>query len=86
MQLATKLSHGLKESIAYGYAHQDEAIPYAMRWGRGIDYTLGEKFVKMYVSDLTIDMGEKGVRGLEMLFARAVGKGVVREVPEIVLV
>jgi 1,4-dihydroxy-6-naphthoate synthase len=86
MDLATRLSHGLKESIAYGYAHQDEAIPYAMRWGRGIDYTLGEKFVKMYVSDLTIDMGEKGLRGLEMLFARAAEKGVVREVPEILLV
>ncbi len=86
MDLATRLSHGLKESIAYGYAHQDEAIPYAMRWGRGIDYTLGEKFVKMYVSDLTIDMGEKGLRGLEMLFARATEKGVVREVPEILLV
>lgn len=86
MDLATKLSHGLKESIAYGYAHQDEAIPYAMRWGRGIDYALGEKFVKMYVSDLTIDMGGKGLRGLEMLFARAAEKGVVREVPEIALV
>ena len=86
MDLATRLSHGLKESIAYGYAHQDEAIPYAMRWGRGIDYTLGEKFVKMYVSDLTIDMGEKGLRGLETLFARATEKGVVREVPEILLV
>lgn len=86
MDLATKLSHGLKESIAYGYAHQDEAIPYAMRWGRGIDYALGEKFVKMYVSDLTIDMGEKGLRGLEMLFARAAEKGVVGEIPTIELV
>lgn len=66
--LARKLSQGLKESIAYGYAHQDESIPYAMKWGRGIDYALGEKFVKMYVSELTIDMGEKGKRGLELLF------------------
>jgi len=86
MPLATKLSQGLKESIAYGYAHQDEAIPYAMRWGRGIDYTLGEKFVKMYVSDLTIDMGAKGLQGLELLFARAAEKGVVPGVPEITLV
>jgi len=66
--LARKLSHGLKESIAYGYAHQDESIPYAMKWGRGIDYKLGEKFVKMYVSELTIDMGEKGKSAVELLF------------------
>ena len=66
--LARKLSTGLKESIAYGYKHQEESIPYAMQWGRGIDYALGEKFVKMYVSELTIDMGEKGKRALELLF------------------
>jgi len=66
--LAGKLSEGLKESIAYGYEHQDESIPYAMKWGRGIDYKLGEKFVKMYVSDLTIDMGEGGKRALQLLF------------------
>ena len=66
--LAGKLSEGLKESIAYGYEHQDESISYAMQWGRGIDYKLGEKFVKMYVSDLTIDMGEGGKRALQLLF------------------
>ncbi len=86
MDLAQRLSRGLKESIAYGYAHQDESIPYAMQWGRGIDYTLGEKFVKMYVSELTIDMGEKGLRGLKLLFARAAEKGVVGTVPAIELV
>ena len=66
--LARKLSQGLKESIAYGYEHQSESIPYAMQWGRGIDYKLGEKFVKMYVSELTIDMGEKGRQAMELLY------------------
>ena len=66
--LARKLSGGLKESIAFGYEHQDESIPYAMQWGRGIDRKLGEKFVKMYVSELTIDMGEQGKKALEYLF------------------
>src|SRR5262249_15685992 len=73
--LARKLSAGLKDSIAYGYAHQDESIPYALKWGRGIDRTLGEKFVKMYVSDLTIDMGERGRRALELLFKKGAEKG-----------
>ena len=66
--LARKLSLGLKESIAYGYEHQDESIPYAMKWGRGIDEKLGEQFVKMYVNDLTIDMGVRGKKALELLF------------------
>ncbi|MBI1803374.1 MAG: ABC transporter substrate-binding protein [Ignavibacteriae bacterium] len=84
-ELARKLSRGLKESIAYGYAHQDESIPYAMQWGRGIDYTLGEKFVKMYVTELTIDMGERGKRALELLFKTGSDRKLIPRVPEIQL-
>ncbi len=83
--MARKLSHGLKESIKYGYEHQDEAIPYAMKWGRGIDYKLGEKFVKMYVSELTIDMGEQGKKALELLFSHAFEKKMIAKIPEVVL-
>jgi 1,4-dihydroxy-6-naphthoate synthase len=83
--LAGKLSRGLRESIAYGYAHQDESIPYALRWGRGIDRALGEKFVKMYVSELTIDMGEKGKQALEYLFRSAHERGLIARVPAIAL-
>ncbi len=84
-EMAHKLSVGLKESIRYGYTHQDEAVPYAMKWGRGIDYALGEKFVKMYVSELTIDMGENGRKALELLFKLGHEKGIIPAIPEIVL-
>jgi 1,4-dihydroxy-6-naphthoate synthase len=83
--LARNLSRGLKESIAYGYAHQDESIPYAMQWGRGIDYNLGEKFVKMYVSELTIDMGEKGKKALELLFRKGFERGLIPRLPMVEL-
>ncbi len=83
--LARRLSRGLKESIAYGYSHQDEAIPYAMQWGRGIDRKLGEKFVKMYVSELTIDMGESGKKALEYLYRAAKAKGLIASLPQIEL-
>jgi 1,4-dihydroxy-6-naphthoate synthase len=83
--LARRISAGLRDSIHYGYTHQDESIPYALQWGRGIGRDLGEKFVKMYVSDLTIDMGEKGKRGLERLFNLAYEKKLIPASPEIVL-
>lgn len=85
-ELARTLSSGLRDSIAYGYDHQDESIPYAMQWGRGIDSTLGERFVKMYVSQLTIDMGESGQRALDLLFTKAFQKGLIPMVPIIHLV
>ncbi|PIP08847.1 MAG: ABC transporter substrate-binding protein, partial [Syntrophobacteraceae bacterium CG23_combo_of_CG06-09_8_20_14_all_50_8] len=72
----------LRESIRYGYTHQDEAIPYSLKWGRGIDSRLGEKFVKMYVSDLTVDMGEKGKQALTELFRLGSEKDLLPPMPE----
>ncbi len=86
MAMATRLSVGLKESIDYGYKHQDESIPYALQWGRGIERKLGEKFVKMYVSQLTIDMGESGLNALQYLFDRGHEHGIIRKVTGIQLV
>ena len=83
--LAKRLSSGLKQSIHYGYTHQRESIPYALQWGRGINQQLGEKFVKMYVSELTVDMGEKGKKALNLLFKLGAEKGFIPAVPEIQL-
>jgi 1,4-dihydroxy-6-naphthoate synthase len=83
--LARRLSSGLKQSIHYGYTHQRESIPYALQWGRGINQQLGEKFVKMYVSELTVDMGEKGKKALNLLFKLGAEKGLIPAVPEIQL-
>lgn len=86
IELASRLSRGLRDSIAYGYEHQDESIPYALQWGRGIARNLGEQFVKMYVSGLTIDMGEDGLKALNLLFERGAEKGIVPRVGPIDLV
>lgn len=83
--MARTLSAGLKQSIRYGYTHQQEAIPYALQYGRGINEQLGEKFVKMYVSELTIDMGENGKKALELLFKLGSERGVVPTVPNLQL-
>jgi 1,4-dihydroxy-6-naphthoate synthase len=84
-ELARTLSAGLKESIHYGYTHQHEAIPYALQYGRGIDRALGERFVKMYVSELTIDMGERGKTSLETLFRLGAEHKLIASVGEIEL-
>ena len=81
--LARKLSLGLQQSIHYGYTHQNEAIPYALQYGRGINQELGERFVKMYVSELTVDMGERGKRGLEQLFRLGFDRKLIPQVEQI---
>jgi 1,4-dihydroxy-6-naphthoate synthase len=83
--LAHQLSNGLKQSIHYGYTHQDDSVPYALKYGRGISRDLGERFVKMYVSDLTVDMGERGRKALELLYKLGADKNLIPPVPSIEL-
>lgn len=86
LDMARRLSDGLRDSIHYGYQHQDESIPYALEFGRGINAQLGARFVKMYVNDVTIDMGERGEQALHLLFDKAAAKQLIPRKPEIILV
>lgn len=76
-----EVAKALSASIAYGYAHEDEAMEYARQYGRGIEKELNRRFVRMYVSDDTIDMGEPGIRALTHLYERAVARGLLAAPP-----
>ena len=79
-EMAKTISQSLRDSIKAAYDFQDESIPYALQWGRGLSTELGGKFVKMYVNDLTIDMGDKGRQALQHLFKLGASKGIIPEV------
>ena len=84
-ETARTISMALQESIRCAYENQDDSVAYALQWGRGIDTELGSQFVKMYVNDLTMDMGERGKQALEHLFNMAHAQGIIPEVGEITL-
>jgi 1,4-dihydroxy-6-naphthoate synthase len=85
-ELCREINRGLRESILYARAHLDDAIAYALTFGRGLDKELGKKFVGMYVSEDTVDMGEPGREALRLLFRRGAEKGILPGVPELVVV
>ena len=60
-----------RNSIKYGLEHLDDALEYSMQFGRGNSKSLIEKFVKMYVNDLTIDMGQEGKNSIITLLQKA---------------
>ena len=67
----------LRDSIKYGLEHEQEAIDYAMEYSRGKSRQLIEKFVKMYVNDVTVDMGNPGEKSVRRLFELATEKNLV---------
>ena len=80
-ELMKACSVGFRKSIDAAFAHEEEAIRYALQFGRGLDVSQGKKFVHMYVNDLTLDMGEAGRKGLTLLYQRAVACGAIAKAP-----
>jgi 1,4-dihydroxy-6-naphthoate synthase len=58
-------------SVKYGLDNVDAAVDYAMQYGRGQPKETITKFVKMYVNELTLDMGRDGKRAIEKMFEMA---------------
>ena len=77
------ISQGLRDSIAWAHANVDEALEYAMRYGRGIDKETCRRFVLMYVNDFTLALGVEGRAAVERLFTLAHEKGLIPAVPKI---
>jgi 1,4-dihydroxy-6-naphthoate synthase len=78
-----RLSQALRDSIDYAYAHVDEALEYAMRYGRGIDKETCRRFVLMYVNDYTRRLGDEGRAALERLYGMAHAKGLIPAIPPV---
>jgi 1,4-dihydroxy-6-naphthoate synthase len=73
------LSAVLLDSIQTGLANRREASRYAMRFGRGIDQKTTERFIDMYVNELTCDYGDEGRRAVEELLRRGEAIGAFPE-------
>jgi 1,4-dihydroxy-6-naphthoate synthase len=72
----------LGRSIDYGLEHRDTAVQHALRYGRGLDQALADRFIGMYVNDLTRDLGERGRAGIQEFLRRGHEAGLVtRPVP-----
>jgi 1,4-dihydroxy-6-naphthoate synthase len=84
--LMRAVSIGFRQSIQAALDHEEEAIRYALQFGRGLDVAQGRRFVHMYVNELTLDLGQTGRRALERLYERARAAGLIEKVPVIELI
>ncbi|MCE0498597.1 MAG: ABC transporter substrate-binding protein [Methylacidiphilales bacterium] len=72
-----ELSDILYASIRYGLEHRAAGIDHALPLGRGLDRKLADKFIGMYVNDLTLDYGERGKKGVREFLDRAHHAGLI---------
>jgi 1,4-dihydroxy-6-naphthoate synthase len=85
-ETAVRLSSLLRRSIEHALDNEEDALTYALEFGRGIERDVGRKFVRMYVNEDTLDMGEEGVAALRHLYGRAMECGLLERIPDLDLV
>ena len=72
----------LKESIEFGLKHREDALQYALRYGRDLSEKQADRFVGMYVNDWTLDFGPRGRQAVTEFLAQGHAAGVL---PELVI-
>jgi 1,4-dihydroxy-6-naphthoate synthase len=78
-EVLRELSSVLAESIRAGLDNRERALEYAMQFGRGLDDDLADRFVGMYVNELTEDYGDEGRRAVRELLRRGEEIGAFEE-------
>jgi len=81
-QVMQEVTGLLKQSIEFGLQHRDEALDYALGFGRGLDRGMADEFVGMYVNDWTLDFGDRGCEAVATLLRRGHETGVIPRLVE----
>ena len=75
--LIREVSNLLRESIRYSLAHREDALQYAMQFARDMDTALADRFVGMWVNELTLDYTDRGREAVRRLLDEGYEKGII---------
>ena len=71
------VSRMLRESIQYSLSHREDALQYAMQFARDMDSDLADRFVAMWVNELTLDYTERGREAVRLLLEEGYKKSII---------
>jgi 1,4-dihydroxy-6-naphthoate synthase len=76
-ELTRKVSEFLRESIRYSLENREDALQYAMQFARDMDTPLADRFVAMWVNDMTLDYTERGREAVRRLLAEGYERKII---------
>jgi 1,4-dihydroxy-6-naphthoate synthase len=76
-ELTKEVSNLLRESIRYSLTHREDALQYAMQFARDMDPALADRFVGMWVNDLTLDYTDRGREAVKRLLEEGFENGII---------
>jgi 1,4-dihydroxy-6-naphthoate synthase len=77
--LMSRISRHLSASIDYALSHRAGALDHAMKFARGLDRSMADTFVGMYVNEWTRDYGDRGREAVRRLLDHGVRAGIITQ-------
>ena len=72
-----RLTRLVRESVRYSLAHREAALAYALSFARGMETRVADRFVGMWVNDMTLECGERGRRAVQLFLDRGHEAGLI---------
>jgi 1,4-dihydroxy-6-naphthoate synthase len=78
-----QVSHWLRESIRYSLGNREDALAYAMQFARDMDVALADRFVAMWVNDLTLEYTDRGREAVQRILREGFELGIIPHQPKV---
>ena len=76
-ELMARLTRLVRDTVLYSLDHRPQALAYAMGFARGMEREIADRFVGMWVNEMTVDCGARGRRAIQELLDRGHAAGIV---------
>jgi 1,4-dihydroxy-6-naphthoate synthase len=76
-EVISRVSKCLHDSIRYSLDNRADALRYAMQFARDMEPELADRFVGMWVNELTLDYTERGRTAVQRLLDEGAERGVI---------
>jgi 1,4-dihydroxy-6-naphthoate synthase len=72
-----RLTRLVRKTVQYSLAHRPQALEYALSFARGMPAQVADRFVGMWVNEMTVECGERGRRAVQVLLDRGAEAGII---------
>lgn len=80
-EIIQQVSRCLRDSIQYSLDNRDDALSYAMQFARDMDVALADRFVAMWVNDLTLEYSDRAREAVKLLLNEGFELGIIPKRP-----
>jgi 1,4-dihydroxy-6-naphthoate synthase len=69
--LRSKINRLVRNSVEYAFAHPQASMSYVREHAQAMDPEVMKKHIDLYVNGYSVDLGETGIRAVELMFSKA---------------